>query len=481
MKSAGFGYHSMENSADFFGRRWQEVVDVHLPVFENKSFWRYSRLRKSDDPEQGWKLHISATILNAIEVLEAVAPFLKSRNVFYKAPDSLLELQKLNAGIFYDYTQIGKFITIYPQSDKDSVWLAESLHQLTCKFSAPKVPFETVFKPESNVFYRYGAFKINLLKNVEGNDVLAMCDETGKLIPDLRGANVAPPSGVSNPFPIELPNLHDSDSPLKKHFKIFRALSQRGKGGVYQGIDLSGKSPRSCLLKEGRKNGETEWNGRDGFWRVKHEAAVLDILRAADINVPKIYSAFEAENNFYLATEFIEGDNLHFYLKKRRRRMKISRVINLAIQLAGIIKRIHAAGWLWRDCKPANLMLTKNGELRPVDFEGACLIDKPDFTAWSTLKAFAENRNEEIFNQTSEVVDLYALGAIIYLLIEGELPPIKVKKNLRISRNNLPPKVKSLIAKLLNPQAAKKINAVEVEKKLQEARKDLIGNRAQNL
>lgn len=436
-----------------------------MPVGEKDSIWRYSRLREPADPEQGWKLHVSATILNACEILETVAAFLKSRNVFYKAPVSLHELKKLNAGIFYDYTQIGKFLTIYPQSDAQSRQFAEELYQLTLNFNAPLIPFETRFKPDGGVYYRYGAFKINVLKDADGG-VLALRDEKGALIPDLRATNGTFPDWVSNPFPAAKKSLPAGDSPLETRFRIYRALSQRGKGGVYQGFDLSVAPPRRCLVKEGRRNGETEWNGRDGFWRVEHEKKVLETLRAAGIDVPRIYSSFEANDNLYLATEFVEGENLHVHLKKRRRRLNILRAVELSVRLAGIVNKIHAAGWLWRDCKPANLMVTKNGDLRPLDFEGACSIANPDYVSWSTLKAGTENRAGEILSQTTEAIDLYALGAIIYLLFEGELPAADKNRIKRFSRKNAPSKIKSLILNLLNAPSAENINAAAVEREL---------------
>lgn len=468
MDSVGFNQHLTLNSAETTNRRWQKLLDSYLPVFEENSIWRYSRLRELNDPEQGWKLHVSATILTAAEVLEAVAPFLKSRNVFYKTLISLQELKKLNAGIFYDYTQIGKFITVYPQCDKQSVDFAEQLHRLTCTISSPAIPFESRFKPGSSVYYRYGAFKINELKNSDGSIVLAMRDETGDLIPDLRDSVEPHPAWVSNPFPVGKKDSAAEDSPLKKHFRIFRALSQRGKGGVYQALDVSGSTLRLCLLKEGRKHGEVEWDGRDGFWRVKHEEYVLKIFHAAGINVPQIYTSFEAENNFYLATEFIEGANLHVFLKKRKRRLRISQAIRLAVQLAEIIRRIHAAGWLWRDCKPANLIISRKGKLRPLDFEGACLINEPDAVSWTTLTVKSENRSEELFRQTSEVVDLYALGAVIFLLFEGELPIVTENDVPVISRKNVPAEIKELVTQLLNPLTVKNLKAEQVERKLRE-------------
>ena len=466
MDSAENKHQSSFVSAESLCRQWRELLDTHLPVEEKNSIWRYSRLREPNDAEQGWKLHVSATILNAVEVLKAVAPFLDSRQAFYKVPVSLHELQKINAGIFYDYALVGKFLTVYPQNVEQAVYFAERLHLLTEKFAFPAIPFEARFKPESSVFYRYGAFIVNELKTADGRVVLAMRDEKGDLIPDWRESDEPFPAWTTNPFPVEKSNSAEI-SPLKKNFRILRALAQRGKGGVYQALDVSGSVPRRCLLKEGRKHGEVEWDGRDGFWRVHHEETVLRHLQGVGIGVPQIYSSFEAENNFYLATEYIEGDNLHVYLKKRKRRLRISQAIKFAAQIAEIISRLHAGGWLWRDCKPANLIVGKGGKLRPIDFEGACLIKNPDAVSWNTLTVKTIRRREQTVWHSTEAVDLYALGAMIYLLFEGELPVVTENEIPVMRRANVPSAVKNLTAKLLDPLTAKDLKAVEVERELQ--------------
>src|SRR5262245_42283843 len=93
-------------------REWQRLCDTYLPIRSNRSIWRLSRKRNGDDPSQGWKLHVSATILSACSIFRAIAPYLKRRNISFKAPKSLAELQKINAGIFYPFSQVGKFVTV---------------------------------------------------------------------------------------------------------------------------------------------------------------------------------------------------------------------------------------------------------------------------------------------------------------------------------------------------------------------------------
>ena len=343
--------------------------------------------------------------------------------VLFKAPSSLQELNRINCGLFYGYSQVGKFITIYPKNDQEAVWLAQRLHKLTFGISAPAVPFDRQFRAGSPVYYRYGAFSPLEMENPDGTRVLAIKDPEGKLIPDRRDA-AASPVWAPDPFAIKQMQrkAETVDSPLKTTFRAFNALSRRGKGGVYQAVDLSISPPRLCILKEGRAGGEVSWDGRDGNWRVRNEKYVLDELHRASIAVPRIYASFEVEGNYYLAMELIEGEDLQSLLRKRRRRLAIVQALRYGIQLSLLISRIHAAGWVWRDCKLANLIVTKRDELRPLDFEGACPVDYPDPVAWNTPDfAPPESKDEEPL-QSRAPEDFYALGAMIYLLITGKLP-----------------------------------------------------------
>jgi serine/threonine protein kinase len=470
LDSAGFQQDAPVGSAESLSLRWNGLCRRYLPITINDPIWRYSRLRNPHDPEQGWKLHVSATILTAGRILEIIAPFLEKQKALYKAPVSLKELKKLNSGVFYDYTQIGKFITIYPQNDEQAVYLAERLHQLTYQIPAPAIPYDLKFKPESCVYYRYGAFRVNEIKQPDGTYILAMRDPHGNLIPDTRNGEKPFPDWVTNPFTRAQDAGAPRGTPLERELIVLRALSQRGKGGVYEGIDFSAETPRVCLIKEGRKNGEVEWDGRDGYWRIQNEERVLRILRAAGIEVPEIYSSFMTGNNYYLVTEYIAGETLHVYLKKRKRRLGVSKALGYAIQLAEILGKIHSAGWIWRDCKPDNLILTKKGNIRVLDFEGACPVNQPDPVLWGTLVVESRAWYEKNSGQFAATADLFALGAIIYLLFEGELPIVTEDSMPKISRRKVPLEIARLTSKLLDPKTAKRFDAQTVARRLKAIR-----------
>lgn len=440
-----------DNSPQALSQAWQELCHRYLPIAPENSVWRFNRTPSSGDLEQGWKLHVSATVLNAHRVLERVAPLLTGCGVQFKAPASLQELGRINAGVAHSYSQVGKFITVYPRTNTEAVSLANELHELTQGLPAPVVPFDLRFRPGSNVYYRYGAFKYLEIENPDGTLTPALRDPQGNLVPDLRESEGAKPAWVDNLFTDQRPKqeAQPDRSPLQTTYRVFRALAQRGKGGVYQAVDLSTQQPRFCLLKEGRRHGEVSWDGRDGHWRVKHEEKALTLLSTSGVAVPRVYSSFELTGHYYLVTEFIAGESLQALINRQQRRLSVSRALRYGIEIATIISGIHSAGWVWRDCKPANLMIIGQGRLRPLDFEGACQIDQPDPLPWGT-PGFVPPAERAANEAGSSVYDdLYALGAVVYLLLTGRPPEAAAPIPIAKLRRGVPIEAREVITELL--------------------------------
>jgi hypothetical protein len=447
--------------------RWRELCSQYLPVAAaGDSMWRYSRAPAQGDLEQGWKLHISATVLSACAVLKNIAPMLRGRGVQFKAPFSLVEIKKINCGLYYGYSQVGKFITVYPQTDEDAMNLARQLYELTRHLSAPAVPFDRKFRPDGCIYYRYGAFRPLEIENPDGTRTPALRNPAGQLVPDLRDSAEAKPDWVTDPFSENQRQgkCAPEESPLKTTYRAFQALSQRGKGGVYKALDLSLNPPRLCILKEGRHGGELSWDGRDGAWRVSHEEQVLTSLRASGVDVPRVYSSFLVEGNYYLVTEFIEGESLQEFLRRRQRRLSLAPALRLGAAFSLLLSRIHAAGWTWRDCKPDNVIVTKKGDLRPLDFEGACLVNAPDATPWGTQGYTPPEWRSCVESRVYE--DLYALGATLYFLLAGRLPEIASPLPIERLRRNVPTQICRLISELLTADPSRQPRMQTVTRRL---------------
>ena len=442
-------------SADIAGlasnlcKQWTELSERHLPFKEENSIWRFNRRTTPELPEQGWKLHVSATIVSACTILKRIAPYLTGKGVQFKAPVSLDEINKLNSGIHYNYSQIGKVFTVYPSTPSDAAETARRLYELTHNLTGPMVPFDYKYRSDGCVYYRYGSFRYLLIENSDGTHTAALRKPDGELQVDSR--TNPKPAWIDGPLvPVKESNELDisTNNPLVTRYRVFRALSQRGKGGVYQAVDMKSDPPRVCVLKEGRKLGEVSWDGRDGESRIRHEKQVLKALRSAGIDVPRVYGSFKLDRNYYLALEYIEGENLQAWLLKRPRRLTIVQALRLARQFATLVARLHEAGWTWRDCKPGNVIMQADGTLRPVDFEGACPNDCPDELPWNTDGFTPPSWKTSVDSRQYE--DVYALGATLYFLLTGRLLSGRNAPEVRTLRRNVPREVCDLVSELIS-------------------------------
>lgn len=401
-------------------KEWVSLSNDFLPVAgKADSIWKFSREATPVDPAQGWKLHISATVLSAGKVLAVVGPLLKSRSVLFKGPASLDHLSKLNSGLYYGYTQVGKCLTVYPRSEREAIAIAKKTLELTRDIPAPAVPFDLKFG--GCVYYRYGAFRRHHDLQDSAGNALPILTPDGTPTPDDRKSPAAKPEWIKDPFLKHIESSAKTEAPAPSTFRVVRALGQRGKGGVYLGLDFSLPAPRLCVLKEGRRAGESSWDGWDGYSRVKHEERVLTALANKDAEVPRVFTAFEVENSLYVAMEFIEGKSLQDLIANLEKRMPVSRVVEFGRQISELLHRLHSAGWVWRDCKPSNLIITHTKRLRPIDFEGAWPIDQPNPPLWaSQTYAAPEVKAGNRIPKPSQ--DLYSLGVVLHYLLWGTFP-----------------------------------------------------------
>ncbi|WEV70429.1 class III lanthionine synthetase LanKC [Lactobacillus sp. ESL0785] len=339
------------------------------------NYWHYI-LFNHQLPEQGWKIHISANVKDAQQLLLAVSKYLTVKHVTYKFVNTLDELVLSNSK-YGDRAGSGKFITVYPRTDKEFVELLDELAQVTSNFLEGPYILSDKEWHDTHIFYRYGAFK-EIKARINGKEVYCIKDNHGNLIEDKRVPYYQTPKFIVEPAELKS-NVQQYDKFEFKQlmkYRIDSALHFSNAGGVYHAT-LNGNE---CVLKEGRAYAGLDANGLDGFKRVEREYKALAKLHDVPETV-NVYEKFKAWKHLYLVEEYLEGDTLADFIdsqypftaskvEKKKYAQKCTAIIN-ALTVA--VEHIHSYGLAIGDLQPDNVILLNltDNIIKLIDFENS--------------------------------------------------------------------------------------------------------------
>jgi len=157
---------------------------------------------------------------------------------------------------------------------------------------------------------------------------------------------------------------------------------------------------------------------------------IQEAQAAAALSHPHIVTVHEIdewEGQTYIAMEYIEGRTLKDVIAEAAREgilLAFGDVISTAVQVAEGLQAAHEAGIVHRDVKPANVIISKRGEAKLIDFGLAKLAGQVRLTqSGSTMGTAAymapeQVRGEAVDNRS----DIWSLGAMLYELYTGHLP-----------------------------------------------------------
>jgi hypothetical protein len=274
------------NDRTLLASRWEELRVRYAPYRD--AIWSFSS--RTGLKGQGWKLHLSATAPYASDLLRACAQTLVDSQHAFKIIASFDEIERLNMGVFYGRSQVGKLVTVYCPEPRNARALAERLHTLLKGIPCPEVPSDHRFRPASNVFYRYGAYEKLEIEH-DGRQVLAYRDKYGNLVPDRRTSGSAVPEGISNPFLEDQAAVRRRSRKTTPRYRARNAIHWRGDGGVYRVLDTACEPPLERIMKVGLRHGGVTIDGRDGVNIRKNEFRALNALHRAGIPVPVLRPA----------------------------------------------------------------------------------------------------------------------------------------------------------------------------------------------
>jgi WD40 repeat protein len=215
----------------------------------------------------------------------------------------------------------------------------------------------------------------------------------------------------------------ESNHLLKQRYRILMQTGKGGFGSVYKAVDLQFGN-RLVAIKEMSQHGLTPQELADATYTFKHEAMLLASLTHP--HLPRIYEQFTDEGRWYLVMDFIEGETLEEYMfKVMGGKLSVDKVLSIGIQVCTVLEYLHnrQPPVIFRDLKPANIMLTPLGHIYLIDF-GIARHFKPgqrrDTSALGSTGYAAPEQYGKA--QTTPRADIYALGVTMHELLTGINP-----------------------------------------------------------
>ena len=229
------------------------------------------------------------------------------------------------------------------------------------------------------------------------------------------------------------------------HYRILQLLGAGGMGVVYQAFDT--KLERIVALKFLPEQLTVSAEDRSNLRREARAASTLD-----HPNVGVIHGLEEAGEHLFIVMQFYEGETLAQRLS--RSKLSLSEALDFAVQIANGLSAAHAANIVHRDVKPSNIIITKSGVAKIVDFGLARIIVSASATqtisATGTLPYMApEQILGELVDQRS---DVWALAVILVQMITGNHPFVRPSTTaMTFAILNQPPGALDLVPVPLSP------------------------------
>lgn len=235
---------------------------------------------------------------------------------------------------------------------------------------------------------------------------------------------------------------------VQDRYRIIRGIGSGRFGAVYQAEDLRSAGNPLVALKESFDPANIRI-----FRREFHALQYL-----GHPNLPHYYEMFETEGSGYLVMEYVPGQSLLDILNRRSEPLPESLVKSYMWQVCDVLFYLHsqATPIFHRDIKPSNIRLTPEGLIKLVDFGIAKRGMPNDLTTVSGFSpGYAAPEQLVSGGGTGPRTDIYGLGATLYHLLTGKVPPSAIERITALP-DTLPP------PRSINPHVSLSISYVVV-------------------
>ena len=218
-------------------------------------------------------------------------------------------------------------------------------------------------------------------------------------------------------------------------YKILNKVGQGGMSVVY--LAMNEKANKQWAVKEVRKDGVLDFEAvKQGL------VAETDILKRLDHPyLPSIIDVIDTDESFIIIMDYIQGNSLNKALDEFGAQPQ-DEVIKWAKQLCDVLGYLHTRTppIIYRDMKPANVMLKPDGNISLIDFGTAREYKEKNLADTTCLGTVGYAAPEQFggMGQTDARTDIYCLGATLYHLVTGKNPcepPYEIRPIREINPN----------------------------------------------
>ncbi len=199
------------------------------------------------------------------------------------------------------------------------------------------------------------------------------------------------------------------------HYEVLERLGEGGMGVVFKARDT--RLDRIVALKVLPRALRAAPREREQFLQEARAASALDHPGICTIH--EIHDADEERP--FIVMAYVEGETLRERIA--RRPLPIPEAIDVAIQVANALAVAHRRGIVHRDVKASNVMVTRAGQVKVLDFGLAKVPDVSLTRTGTVLGTVSAMSPEQV--QRHEVdprTDIWALGVLLYEMVAGRLP-----------------------------------------------------------
>ena len=208
---------------------------------------------------------------------------------------------------------------------------------------------------------------------------------------------------------------------LDGKYKILNKIGQGGMSVVY--LAMNEKANKQWAIKEMRKE-------KNKNYEIMKQSLITETNLLKELKhpyLPSIADIIESDDTIIIVMDYVEGRPLSDILTEEGT-IEEDKVADYAIQLCDVLDYLHSQNppIIYRDLKPANIMLRPDGKITLIDFGTARKYNYDsvsDTTCLGTIGyAAPEQFAGETLRQTDARTDIYNLGATMYHLLTGVNP-----------------------------------------------------------